>query len=512
MQKVLLAVLVGNVTLRFFTNYLNVLPRIFNIADLFLVTLMALLFVLGGRDPQPSKRGFGKFTRRLLLFNVIAIVGTLLNTQYIYPLSSFSQLLMWNEPIVLFLLLSHARLSMADVEQFMRVLVRLLKLELFIGFIQVFQYLKTGDSEEILGTFHHNAEQYQAFVLIGVYYLIGRLESRDTQRRTRNKIAIVAILALVILIDNKASWLATALTLGYILTTMPTLGLHVRSRAKYLTAFAVIVIFGYLAVIFTSTSLVKYSHVFEAWDTGNLLNIGKIKAYEDVMDAYWEHPHMILFGSGLGTFYSRAAWQFIPPKIQEIYSQPFEPTKQALSESNSMQGVITPVTNIEPFYRQFYRDRKIFQIFSGTADQPVSTYVSLLGETGVIASLIYVWFYLSTLKQLKELLRTFGHDVFIFPFAVASMGFLIYLMCMGTYNFWLEDARLSTILWGMIAMVFKYAELKRGDANDRPYKPMPALVKSNAPIPRQVLPQPQETWVHRNQVFARGLEGRRFKG
>ena len=271
MQKVLLAVLVGNVTLRFFTNYLNVLPRIFNIADLFLVTLMALLFVLGGRDPQPSKRGFGKFTRRLLLFNVIAIVGTLLNTQYIYPLSSFSQLLMWNEPIVLFLLLSHARLSMADVEQFMRVLVRLLKLELFIGFIQVFQYLKTGDSEEILGTFHHNAEQYQAFVLIGVYYLIGRLESRDTQRRTRNKIAIVAILALVILIDNKASWLATALTLGYILTTMPTLGLHVRSRAKYLTAFAVIVIFGYLAVIFTSTSLVKYSHVFEAWDTGCLL-------------------------------------------------------------------------------------------------------------------------------------------------------------------------------------------------------------------------------------------------
>jgi len=279
-----------------------------------------------------------------------------------------------------------------------------------------------------------------------------------------------------------------------------------------MAAFAVIVIFGYLAVIFTSTSLVKYSHVFEAWDTGNLLNIGKIKAYEDVMDAYWEHPHMILFGSGLGTFYSRAAWQFIPPKIQEIYSQPFEPTKQALSESNSMQGVITPVTNIEPFYRQFYRDRKIFQIFSGTADQPVSTYVSLLGETGVIASLIYVWFYLSTLKQLKELLRTFGHDVFIFPFAVASMGFLIYLMCMGTYNFWLEDARLSTILWGMIAMVFKYAELKRGDANDRPYKPMPALVKSNAPIPRQVLPQPQETWVHRNQVFARGLEGRRFKG
>jgi len=511
MQNVLLALLVGNVTLRFFTNYLNVLPRILNIADLLLVALLAVLFMLGGRDPRRVKSGFGKFTRRLLIFNVIAILGTLFNTRYIYPLSSVSQLLMWNEPIVLFLVLTNAQFSVADIEQFMKTLRRLLKLELFIGFLQVFQFLKTGASEDILGTFHHNAEQYQAFVLIGVFYLIGRLELPDLRRRTRHKIAIVGILVLVILIDNKASWLATALTLFYIFTTMPTLGLQVRSRAKYLWAFAAIVIFGYFTVIFTSTSLGKYSHVLDAWNTGNLLNIGKIKAYDDVIDAYWNHPHMILFGSGLGTFYSRAAWQFMPPSIQDIYSQAPEPTKQALSESNSMQGVITPITYIEPFYRQFYRERKIFPIFSGTADLPCSTYVSLLGETGVIATLIYLSFYWGTLKHLRELLRTFGNDAFMFPFAVAAMGFFIYLMLMGTYNFWLEDARLGTILWSMIAMVFKYAELKHGEINARPYIKTPELLKSNTARFRPVSRRPQETLIHRNQVFVSQIERKRFE-
>jgi len=492
MQTVLLALLVGNVTLRFFTNYLNVLPRIFNIADVFLVALLAVLFVLGGRDPRPLKRGFGRWILYLLLFNVITVLGTLFNTRYIYPLSSISQLLIWNEPIVLFLLLMHARFSLADIERFIKILVRLLKVELIIGFVQVFQFMKTGASEDIMGTFQHNAEQYQAFVLIAVFYLIGRLGLRDNLRKTRDKVAIVGIVALVILIDNKASWLTTALTLFYILTAMPTVGIQVRSRAKYMWAFAGIVSFAYLIIISTSASLGKYTHVYEAWDTGNLLNIGKIKAYDDVIDAYRDNPHMIIFGSGLGTFYSRAAWQFMPPSIEDIYSRPPEPTKDTLySASNSMGGVITPVTDIEPFYRHFYKEKKIFPIFSGTADLPVSTYVSLLGETGIIASFIYFWFYLSTLKRLRNLLPTIANDPSTFPFAVAALGFFVYLMLMGTYNFWLEDARLSTILWPMVAMVFKYQELKRGEAEEGPSRNVNKLLNFNRIACQHISRRPQ---------------------
>jgi len=370
---------------------------------------------------------------------------------------------MWNEPIVLFLVVMHSEFTLEDVYRYARVLVTLLKIELVWGFLQIYNYLQSGESEDIKGTFYHNAEQYQAFVLIGVFYLLGKLELPDNPRKNRHKLAIVAILFLVLLIDNKASWITTGLTLAYLLLKMPALTQQVRLNAKYVWAFAGIVAFGYFVVVSTSNSIEKYDRVFEAWQTGNFLNIGKIKAYGDVLEAYGENFHMVFVGAGLGTFYSRAAWQFLPPTIKDIYSGPLAPKENAIySESNSMGGVINPVAHIEPFYRQFFRTRKIFPVFSGTIDQPSSSYVSLLGEAGVIAALLYISIYRTILKRLRPLLPIVKSDPRIFPFAVATIGFFVYMVLMGTYNFWLEDARLATILWSMVPMLLKYAEL-RGD-------------------------------------------------
>src|SRR5207249_10568549 len=139
-----------------------------------------VMFLLGARESRPPGQ---EWQRRMAwywgLFNVIAIVGTLLNLHYIYPLAALSQLVLWNAPIVLFLILMRIPLAVSDVERYMGVLVKLIKLELIWGFVQISNYLQTGRSEEIKGTFYHNAEQYQAFVLIGVFYLIGRLESKE---------------------------------------------------------------------------------------------------------------------------------------------------------------------------------------------------------------------------------------------------------------------------------------------------------------------------------------------
>jgi hypothetical protein len=479
MHKLVLLLVIGDVTLRLFTNYLNLIPRIFNIAEQFIVALLALLFLVTTREPRPRGQGWGKMTFYWVVFNLIAIMGTILNPQYIYPLAAVSQLILWNTPIILFLILMRMPFSISDVERFMRVLVRLIKLELVWGVLQIANYLQTGKSEEIKGTFYHNAEQYQAFVLIGVFYLIGRIESPENLRKGRHKFGILAILSLVILIDNKASWIALGLTLLYLLLKMPSLKVQVRSKAAYVATFAAIVGFGYVIVMMTSTSLQKYGRLSEAWETGNILNIGKIKAYGDVIDAYESNPQMVIFGSGLGTFYSQAAYQFMPPTITEMYTQPILVQQTNFSESNSMGGVITPVAHIEPFYRQFYRERKIFPIFSGTADQPTSSYVSLLGETGVIASLLYFSFYWGTLKRLKALIPTMANDGRMFAFAVATMGFLVYLMLLGTYNFWLENGRLATILWAMIAMVLRYGELKAGESVSALATPEESTAPSN---------------------------------
>jgi len=86
-KSVLLALLIGNVVLRFFTNHLTVLPRVFNIADVFLIALLVLLFFLGARDRRPLKFGWAGVGVTLVVFDLLAILGTLLNSNYIYWLS-----------------------------------------------------------------------------------------------------------------------------------------------------------------------------------------------------------------------------------------------------------------------------------------------------------------------------------------------------------------------------------------------------------------------------------------
>src|SRR5437762_13152463 len=104
MHKLVLLLVIGDVTLRFFTNYLNVIPRVFNLADQFIVALIAVLFLCSTRQEPTPEPGSGRMVLYWVLFNVIAVTGTLLNLHYIYPLAALGQLLMWNTPIVLFLI------------------------------------------------------------------------------------------------------------------------------------------------------------------------------------------------------------------------------------------------------------------------------------------------------------------------------------------------------------------------------------------------------------------------
>src|SRR6266536_962532 len=110
-QKLVILLVIGDVTMRFFTNYLNVIPRVFNLSDQFILGLLAVLFLFGEREKRPAGEGWERQILYWGLFNLIAVVGTLLNTQYIYPLAAGSGLLLWNTPIVLFLILMRIPIS-----------------------------------------------------------------------------------------------------------------------------------------------------------------------------------------------------------------------------------------------------------------------------------------------------------------------------------------------------------------------------------------------------------------
>src|SRR5437762_2169750 len=86
--------LISNVTLRFFTDDFDVLPRAFNVLDIGITAWLAIMCLLSRKTPVPSQSPFPSLTRRLILFNIVLCVGALLNGKAFYLPAAISQCIM----------------------------------------------------------------------------------------------------------------------------------------------------------------------------------------------------------------------------------------------------------------------------------------------------------------------------------------------------------------------------------------------------------------------------------
>jgi hypothetical protein len=459
-RYLLCALLAGNVLLRFFTNSLGALPRFFNIWDI-AVTLALTALAFTTPKPENSPVDTRKILRLLLAFNVVCLLGSVLNFSNVYWLAALSQMTMWNEPILLFLAVISLPFSLEDIEKFRRLLLVLIAFEVMIGLLQVPSALIHHSSEDIIGTFRGNAEQYQYFVLIGVFYLLAQLEVRQTGKLIR-RLAVFLVLLLIILIDNKASWLVLALTLAILVPKLPALRGEFSNKLKSYAVVAILLAFGWFVVKMTSeTAGTKFGQLAGAIESGNVLNLGKVKALRDVFKAYVTYPQMSLVGSGSGTFYGRASFQFFPFHLKEIYQEGTSVGNgEFVAGSASMAGIIDPVRGGKAFYKQFFKYEKIYAVGSGTADFPTSSYLTLLGETGLVGTFLYLSICFIALRVARDHLGMVADEERFFPFAAASFACLVYLMLMAGYNFWLDCGRINTIAWSMLGLTARYVMLR----------------------------------------------------
>ncbi len=455
------ALLFTNVTFRVLTNYFNILPRHFNLLDIVFVVLIVALALASPKFNHHVEVDTKRVIRsRLLIFNVILVLGTLLNATYFYLPASLGQILLYNEPVLLFLALSSLPFTLNDIESFKKLLLALIIFEITLGLAQTPIYFMTGDSEAILGTFQHNAEQYSAFIMIGIYYLMGLLTFKKEQR-LKFYFTILSMLFLILIIDNKASWFGIITSIAMIFVIQARIGKG--DFRVFGTAFALVtfLVFGYVTVTSSSASLKKISGTYEAIKSNQFKNLGKIKAYEDILRAYSDHPHMTVFGSGPGTFYSRLAFQFYYMSDEELYSNAGSTRRKQTkySASNSMGGVIRK-TSKEPFFKQFFVDNKIFFIGSSQVDSPYSSYAAILGETGILGAFLYLSIYGIVLKYLFGLSRKYLEDSFILPMIFCAIGMSVYILTISVYSNWLETGRMTTILWSLISVVYIYDSIQ----------------------------------------------------
>ena len=462
----LYALLILNTTLRFFTNELGVLPRLFNIADVFLVVLLVLVALLRRDDESTEFLRFKPILRNILLFNVVLVVGALLNLDAVYFRASLSEVVMWNEPILLFLAVMSLPLKGRAIVRFIRILYVLIVVEFVIGILQIPIYVKTGETEAIIGTFRGNAEQYAGFMIMGMFFLMGKIVTQPS-RKFRYGAMVLGIMMLTLLIDNKASWAAIGVSTLYLVVKLGSLQSKMFHRFIAVALFAVFLFLGFSVVTRNSMTLYKFEKIGEAWREGEIRNLGKIKSYFDVVELYKERPVSIAVGAGPATFYSRSSRQFYFKYWQSsyMYSNPWDLSETAnYRQSNSMGGLMQAVAR-EPYYGRFSKNQKIYSIGSATVDEPFSSFVALLGETGLLGFGLYLWIYWVVFSALGALLLKYRQDQMILPLLAATLGFMTYLLLNATYQTWLETGRMTTILWAMVAVCFKVDEqMRRHDA------------------------------------------------
>ncbi|GEM_PF-2367956 len=455
----LCALLLCNVLLRTFTNGFQVLPKIFNVID---IPIVALLFILslahrGKATPLSWAR---TISRRLLWFCVVLVLGAALNPGYFYLPAALSQVVMLVEPILLFVALTNLPITEQQITTYSRLLHKLVILQIAIGVLQLPARIQTGNSEAVHGTFTGNAEQYAAFLMIGIFYLIG-LASLSPHKRKRYILAILLILVLAVSVDNKASWLGTACALALVLWRLDLLKLQqFRTLGPILLILSLGVGIAFLATR-TSSSLIKYQRLWEVLSSGNATQLGKVKAYIDIARSHLTHPHMIFVGAGPSTMYSRASRQFYldATSRQTLYMNPDVASAELQdvrmsrdAASSAMQGVVTR-TYRAPYYLNFYSGREaIWAIGSGQVDTPFSPYAGLLGETGVLGFLLYVGIYGMTLRRLASMLPVARQHVGAFPILTAAGGLMLYILVNSVYGPFLETTRYTTLLWSMVAL------------------------------------------------------------
>ena len=455
----LCALLLANVLLRTFTNGLAVLPKILNVVDLPIVGLLFLMSMLQSAQGTYSP-WVGTVSRRLLCFCIVLFLGCILNLKYFYFSAAASQAAMLMAPLLLFIAVTRLPFTQEHAVSYTRLLKALIILEVIVGVLQIPIRFKTGDSESVHGTFPGNAEQYGAFLMIGILYLVA-LCALYPQKRLRYGLVIALILVNTLALDNKASWLGIVCALGFVLWRLGAL------KSKLLRIAGLFLILGLLGTFVgyvvskTSRTLYKFEALITAVREGEVKNLGKVKAYLDIVRSHISHPHMAVVGAGLSNFYSRASRQFYfsPTKRARMYINPNrlmpEPAGSGRA-SDSLGGAIT-LTTRTPYYDRYYNQTDgIYAIGSIQIDSPFSPYAGLVGETGLLGTWLYLSIYVLAIRRLVKWMTLYRRDPKIFPLLIISVGFTIYLMVNSIYGPLIETTRLTTLLWSMIGLATVY--------------------------------------------------------
>jgi hypothetical protein len=326
---------------------------------------------------------------------------------------------------------------------------------LVVALIDLPRFISSGNPDVMSGTFGTNAYQLVFFLLMFTALLAGIFTFEKQRLAARFALPLFgAILAIIFLAQYRALLVTTALTVLFIALLLGTRGRGLVVATVVAASF--VFSLSYVAQHFPGLSLA--STVSSLRDNPGFYASKRLSAARSVINLYDDHPRFILTGTGPGTFSSRA-WQTFA-------------NASSRSQSN-VQGAYVNVVGGGGTYHTDVSDKYVAPLETGpvvggsrAVTSPFFSYVSLLGEVGVVGFLLLTGIYVvaagQTIKMTRRAINSRKPaDPLPALLLACSAGFVV-LLQMGFLENWLEVTRVTFLVWMLLGVTSK--ELRQRDA------------------------------------------------
>lgn len=427
-----MALIVGLVTIRFFTERVVLLPRAFNAVDLFMTPLLfipaAALWMI--RPWRLRGRGIAVLAGFLAMAWIIAWI---INVHDVHWLGAAFLIVGLLTPIVFFLTVINLPLSHRFPARMERLLFALSIVNCAIATVDAVRSFGSMRDDFIFGTFGVNQNQLAFFLAVMMSFFLGLW--RNGLLSWGGKIVTVWSGALFILCGFQTLWLvfAVAMLIVHIVVS----GLN--RRVVLLIALAVAV-----------PLLTLREFKFQKFDIQDKFEefvldfpeLGKVQLVEHVGQILEERPSAAIWGVGPAVFNSRA--------FRNIAIIPYG---AAIPGSDVAAAVVTP------FYRSDLSARFIVPYFvigrirlsGANTDGPFTSYVSVPVELGLLGAIPLFGIYGYVLYILARDARR-ASDPMRRSVASWALGALLMLLGIATIDNYLEVTRYTILVWLCVAL------------------------------------------------------------
>ncbi|MBS1912131.1 MAG: hypothetical protein JST22_09105 [Bacteroidetes bacterium] len=426
---------------RFFTETLGILPKGVDLLDLAIIPFIALL-AAGSRPPQ----GVNVELHRKLLHPTVAFFFVcLLSAAVNFERMHLGPLLLYifgmlEGPILYLSLNKLINDKMRFGEQVARFINIMLLVEIgVVIFISYPTLILTGNPDKMSGTFGNNSYQFTALLILIGGYLIGKQMAAPRSIYYAIAVQIFIFLTFLLLQYRTAT---PAFFLSYAILLAFMFGRKVIRIGLAAVPLLLVVVIGFKYINRTGNMDMKYRDLVTlAEDVSVVFEYGKFQAYVNTIAMYAEFPTAIVFGSGPGTFVSRANYTF----TNELQG----------SKTKGVGSIITAVFGDRDYesdvYVKYIQPLSSYESLFGSVqiNNPNSSVLATSAETG-IPGLIFMFLIYSTvvrrsLRYLRYSMAT--RDPLLLPLSSALSLGVIYLCLITPLDNYLEIARVTIPIW-----------------------------------------------------------------